>query len=185
MTLDESLGLIFLLFFLLLKKLGLVLAWRTRAVLKNSPSPSEPRLCSCFLQLAAFQFRFRSQSLFCSEGTAGFPGGKQRGRNRDWVGELDPLAVPIWNIASRSSSSSRACMCRGLAVRAVVSTRAPSPNKWSLGVRYKCRASTGASMSKAAIAQLLPCKCFALYQISSRIWYLHAIYCIVCTGSIT
>ena len=84
-----------------LKKLELILAWLTRAVLKNSPSPSEPRLCSCSLQLAAFQFRFQSQSLFCSEGTAGFPGGKQRGRNRDWLGELDPLALPIWNIHLR------------------------------------------------------------------------------------
>jgi len=93
---------------------------------------------SLLLFLAGFSVLLFSsqQQQHVSEGAAGFLGGKQRGRNRDWLGELDPLAVPIWNIASRSSSSSRACMCRGLAVRAVVvSMRAPSPNKWSLGVR--------------------------------------------------
>ena len=144
MTLDESLGLIFLLFFLLLKKLGLVLAWRTRAVLKNSPSPSEPRLCSCFLQLAAFQFRFRSQSLFCSEGTAGFPGGKQRGRNRDWLGELDPLALPIWNIHLRTGHRSSSSSCTHVS-RARGSCRR---------VDGQCRTSGALAFSTGAVRRL-------------------------------
>ena len=164
MTLDESLGLIFF-FFLLLKKLGLVLAWRTRAVLKNSPSPSEPRLCSCFLLVSACCFSVpSSSSMYPKEQQAFWEENNGGGIGIGWgssiplpcpSGTLHPVAPPRLVHACVAGSQFVPSSCRCERHRrtsgALVSVDS--------GIRYRCRASAGASMSKAAIAQLLPCKC--------------------------